>query len=187
MVPATPRKELNNDWVERRRQGETTSAIAQDLGCSTSWVSALTAAAGPFHRHRPIPAKTVRTWVADRHSGWSVNSIARRDGSPASEILRVTAPHGPFPRGHRRRLRGDPLGIVEISRQLKVADPVVWRWHQQGYLPPPDGYTPAGRPRWSPGAIAEWLKNSDHPTCPACGARPRSLTRHEAAAHPNRP
>lgn len=179
----SPRRQLNPAWVKRRQQGETATHIARDVGCSPSWVSASTAAAGPFPRHRPIPAKAVKAWVVDRRAGWSVNSIARRDAHPAKEILRATAPHGPFPRGHHQRLEDEPIGIVGISRLVGVADPVVWHWHQEGHLPPPDSATPAGRPRWSPDTITTWLKDSGHPTC-HCGARPRSLIRHQAAAHP---
>lgn len=174
---------LHTGWVARRRAGETATSIAAEAGVSRSWVSARTIAAGPFPRVPPIPRDVVAQWVADRRIGWSVASIASRDSVLAKDVARATQPHGPFPRGRAIRGQEAPLGIVALSRLVGVADPTVYQWYRRGRLPEPDSYTPAGRPRWDPSTIQEWLTTADLETCPSCGARVWSVLRHEFAVH----
>jgi predicted DNA-binding transcriptional regulator AlpA len=49
------------------------------------------------------------------------------------------------------------MGMVGVWRVLGVSDPTVWRWYQQGVMPPRDFVTGAGRPRWLPATIDGWV------------------------------
>lgn len=170
-------------WVQRRRRGETVASIAKDEGVSPSWVSASTVAAGPFPRGEVVPDAVLGSWVKDRTGGWSIASIARRDRVDARVVRRATGPYGPFPRGRRVIDAADPIGMVELSRRLRVSDPTVWRWFRLGLLPDPDMWTVAGRPRWEPSTVDRWRAESGWPTCRQCGATVRSLVRHSGAVH----
>lgn len=176
-------RELHPGWVARRRAGETATRIAREEGVSPSWVSARTVAAGPFPRLPPVPPDVTEGWVADRRGGWSIRSIARRDDVLVRDVARVTRPFGPFPRGRAVYGSGEPLGMVALSRLLGVGDPTVWRWHNTGRLPPADFYTVAGKPRWRRDTIEDWLELAELGTCPSCGARAWSVSRHRGAVH----
>lgn len=76
------------------------------------------------------------------------------------------------------------LGVTAISALLRVSDPTVVRWKRNGTLPPPDAVTASGRAQWDPRTITRWV--TQLPTCPECGARALSISRHIGAVHKGR-
>ena len=166
-------------WVEDRRRGRTTSEIAKGYGVSHQIVSRATVGHGPF------PSEdTVAAWVAARRQRRTLQGIGNEYQVPPSRIGHHTAGYGPFPSPvGMRRLPEGLLGVAAVAERVGLASPAVLRWRAAGRLPAPDFVTARGRELWLTTTIDRWLQEAGLQTCPQCGARARSVTRHVKARH----
>ena len=169
--------ERRQRWVELRRSGHATTAIARAEGTTHQLVSRATCDHGPF----PAP-ETVEQWVAARRSRRTIAQIAEDFGVPSPTIRRATAAHGPFPLPGAR-LPDGVMGVASVAARVGLSLPSVLRWRATGRLPGPDFVTARGRELWLPGTIETWLSTAELSTCRVCGARCASLAHHRSAAH----
>jgi len=170
--------ERTRRWIEARRHGQTSTAIARVEGVSHQRVSQLTRDHGPFPS-----VDVVEQLVADRQAGRTVAAIAEERGVRAAVGRRATKPHGPFP-GPGGRLPEGVVGVNGVARMARVSCPTVLRWQRSGRLPGPDFTTANGRALWFPVTITRWLDSATClEVCPICGARCVSLAHHRSAVH----
>lgn len=178
----TSQSSLEHPWVKQRRQGTSCAHIARSAGVSHQWVSRVTAPFGPYPRPSAPPIDVVTTWVDARQHGTTITALSRSTGASHHTIREATREFGPFP---RRNTPAGYLGLTDVADLLGLPNPTVSKWRTQGFLPDP--IAAAGvRPLWTSKQILEWAQDQALPTCPACGARPRDLTRHHGATHRGR-
>ena len=168
-------------WIRARRRGLYAAEIAAAEGVSRQLVSSATVGHGPFPS-----ADTVTAWVDARHNRRTVSDIGLEYGIPGKRVAHHTAPYGPFPRPpHGARIPDGLLGISAIAERLRLSSPTVIAWRRDGRLPRPDFVTDRGRDLWLASTIDRWVDKADWlETCPECGARCVSMTRHRSQAHP---
>lgn len=164
-------------WLEARRRGVSTTAIAEREGVPHQVVSRVTKDHGPFPSEQ-----TIEEWVESRRARVSVESLAQEYGVSAAKIRRLTAPHGPF-RSRGPQIPDGVVGVCGIAELAGVSGPTATRWVRQGLPPDPDFVTATGRRVWFRRTIETWLQDPAWVTCPDCGAHCRSVGQHRGQAH----
>lgn len=163
-------------WVQLRQMGHSTASVAGYFGVTAATVRRHTGQFGPFPRWT---ASTISRWVQQRRDRVAVEQIARAEQVPARAVREATKPFGPFklPRHH-----AELLCLEDVRALVGMSSPSVSRWRDTGILPPPEEIR-SGRWLWRPETINSWLDECGHETCPQCGARPRSMSRHVSHTH----
>lgn len=172
--------ERNLRWIELRRQGKSSTEIAAAEGFSRQLVSSVTAGHGPFPS-----ADTVAAWVSARRALRTLAEVGLAYGVPASRVARHTAQLGPFPPpSGGARIPDGLLGISAIADHLGLSSPTLIAWRRAGRIPTCDFTTARGRELWLKGTIDRWVSEAEWlQTCPDCGARCVSASRHQGTAH----
>lgn len=175
----------SNDWIRRRRDGESVATIAARDEVSEHRVRDATRAYGPYPRARRRPSvivdeETIDRWVAARRAGHTLAAIAQSAGVRPRVVRAATAPSGPFDaaEGH-----GDLLGVNAVAQQLGMRSSTIIQWRTAGFLPPATARTPRGHDLWDSTVIAIWADQVRLPVCSQCGARPKDLDRHVRMLH----
>lgn len=178
VTAGTQLDERTRRWVRARQRGQRVTDIARADQVTHQQVSRYTAEHGPF------PSEdVVREWVTARRSGATIPAVARQYQAPEAVVARQTRPFGPYRPAGRPRLPDGVVGVHGIATMAGMSDPAAIRWVRAGRVPEPDFVVGDGHRLWLASTIRRWLDESDLATCPQCGARCVSLSRHHAGAH----
>lgn len=142
-------------WIEMRRRGLTTVAIAEAFGVSRQYVGRETRDHGPY----PAP-EVVAEWVAARRARRKLGEVADQWGVPVALVRRETAPYGPF-RPPGPRLPPGVLGLTGVAAACNIPVTRARRWSIEGVLPEPDFVTAKGRKLWLAGRISAWRTSQE--------------------------
>lgn len=169
-------------WIELRRAGASTEAIAAHFGVAATTVAHRTAGTGDYRKLRaPVftPEQRER-WIALRRERVTIRTIAAREGVTVNAVRTATQGAGPFT-SYRRPPEGY-VGVSALAAMCGVTPEATVRWRRLGYLPEPDS-SHRGYPTWRVETVEEWIPKSGMEQCPECGAWSRAVAVHRGHVH----